>query len=135
MEWRLLYSDCPSFSNSHWSCWLTFLQFHSFPIGVLSLGWPFLGNSGGFYPMSGGSGQCSRFSYGDDQSVLLNPFFGERILENSIVCVSRQCCFRFCFRFLEATACKVWILSAKGISSFLIVALVVLWAFIGVKTS
>lgn len=30
--------------------------------------------------MSGGSGQCSRFSYGDDQSVLLNPFFCERIL-------------------------------------------------------
>jgi hypothetical protein len=60
----------------------------------------FRGNLGGFYPMSGGSGQCSRFSYGDDLSVLLNPFFCERILENSIVCGSRQCCFRFCTAFL-----------------------------------
>ena len=75
--------------NTAQTCMSRFLS------GFIRLTGP-LGNLGGFHPMSGGSGQCSLFSYGDDKSVLLNPFFCERILENSIVCVSWQCCFRFC---------------------------------------
>ena len=85
-----------------------------------------MGNLGGFYPMSGGSGQCSRFSYGDDLSVLLNPFFCERILENSTVGGSRQCCFRFCTVFFGLDLTERLSLSASGILFFLIVVLVVL---------
>ena len=44
----------------------------------------FRGNLGGFYPMSGGSGQCSRFSYGDDLSVLLNLSLASESLKTAL---------------------------------------------------
>jgi hypothetical protein len=108
VEWRLLYSYCLLLSRPVSSRCSTLLQtcMSRFLSGFIRLTGP-LGNSGGFHPMSGGSGQCSRFSYGDDQSVLLNSFFCERILRKQHCLRKPAMLFSFLRRFF-------WLLAHRG---------------------